>query len=390
MIAIFLIISIIILDFILYRGVKRMFHESRQKFIKLAFIIQAAIALAIVAFAVFQRFISDFRIIAYTYYFFGGIVAIYAPKGVFALFLIFDRKNKMTKFGICASGFFTLLVVWGIIFGRYDFTVEHVEVTSDLLPPSFDGYTIVQLSDIHAGSFHRASHRFQKVVELVNAQNPDLIVMTGDIVNNFADELLPFIPIFAQMNATDGKFAVLGNHDYGGYYRWKSLSDSIINHINIKNNIELMGFVFLDNRSIAITRSADEQIALVGVENWGILKRFPKRADVQKALEPVRHIPFKIIITHDPSLWTEEIKTNTDVALTITGHTHGMQMGIRLGSKRYSPAPLLPRFRQYWGGLYKRDEQYLYINRGLGVIGFPFRIGMPPEITVITLQKVSN
>ena len=388
------IICIIILDLVTVWGVKRGFPQFSSRYgksIQTVFIIQAVLAIVIVLFGQFQRYIGDYRIIALSYYFFGGMTALYIPKLVFSCFLIVckavRKHNKFAKYGFWISATFALLVVWGVLFGRYDFKVEHVEIKSDIIPQSFDGYRIMQLSDIHAGSFAGIAHRFQKAVDLANEQKPDIIVMTGDIVNNYAEELIPFIPIFSQLSAADGKFAVLGNHDYGGYFKWKSPIDSVTNHKNIKSNIELMGFVFLDNEAIVIKRNEYDSIALIGVENWGVLKRFPKRADVQKAMENVRDIPFKVLITHDPSLWTRDIKNLKDVTVTLAGHTHGGQMGVKIGKKRMGPAILLPRFR-YWAGLYKYGEQYLYINRGLGVIGFPARIGMPPEITVITLRNI--
>ena len=399
--SIFVIISIILLDFLTAKGIKSgfpIFSSRNWQKIKYAIIVQAVVAISIALFGVlFQKKISDFRIIALYYYFFGGVAALYAPKSIYALFVIFDWsvakiKNQKSKIKNCRYGFWvslpvTCVVVWGILFGQYNFKVENIEVACSNLPQAFNNYKIVQISDVHTGSFARSSHRFQKVVDLINEQKPDLIVMTGDIVNNFADELIAFIPIFSQLNAHDGKFAVLGNHDYGGYYKWKNPADSVANFNALVGNIEEMGFEFLNNRAVIIQRGDADSIALTGVENWGVLKRFPKRADLNKALNPVRDVQFKVLITHDPSLWAKEVEGKTDIALTLTGHTHGMQMGVKIGDKRYTPAPLFPRFRRHSIGLYKTGEQYLYISRGLGVIGFPARIGMPPEITVITLKN---
>ena len=391
----FVIISIIVLDAITLKGIIRgfpQFFARCRRGLRIAFIVQSAVAAAIVLGGLFQRYVDDYRLIALYYHFFGAVAAIYIPKAAYAALLFADLKIKATsrlrlaKYGLWACMPFVLLVVWGILFGRYNFTVEQVELTSDSLPHDFDGYKIVQLSDIHTGSFAGAAHRFKKAVDLVNEQKPDLIVMTGDIVNNFADELTAFIPVFSQLKAVDGKYAVLGNHDYGGYFKWKNPADSVANINAIKSAIVKMGFVLLNNQATTISRYDTNHIALIGVENWGILKRFPKRADLKKAMEPVNDMPFKIVLAHDPSFWTKEIKDKSDVALTLTGHTHGMQMGVKIGNKRYGPAPLFPRFR-YWAGLYQGGNQYLYVNRGLGVIGFPARIGMPPEITVITLRN---
>jgi len=390
-------IIVIILDFKMVRGLKKVFPRFSSRHwrgIKLAFIIQASLSVAILLFAIFfNRKISDYRFFTWYFYMFGAVCTVYVPKAYIAFFLLVDRFVKLSKnsqhvvakCGYWTSLFVAFLFVWGIVFGRYNFTVEQVEIPLANLPQSFDGYRIVHLSDIHTGSFVGSVHRFQEVTDLINEQMPDLIVMTGDVVNNFADEILPFIPIFSQMKARDGKFAVLGNHDYGGYHDWSNLADSVANFKAIKNNIEQMGFTVLENQSITIERGDSCRIALVGVENWGIFERFPKRADLEKALETVRDVPFRILLTHDPAFWTKFVEGKADIALTLAGHTHGMQLGLKIGNKRYNPL-----FKMRFGflaGLYQTGEQYIYINRGLGVGLFPGRIGMPPEITVITLRK---
>ena len=218
---------------------------------------------------------------------------------------------------------------------------------------------------------------------MINAQNPDLIVFTGDMVNNFAEEAYPLIPIFSQLEAKDGKYAVLGNHDYGGYYDWEEPADSVNNHIDLERCIATMGFVLLNNQAVVIGRDNLNRIALIGVENWGVEEYRPKQGAVESAMWPVSDAPFKILLSHDPSHWVEKIRQKTDITLTLSGHTHGMQMGVKVGKKRFSPARM--RYR-YWAGLYREGRQYLYVNRGLGVVGFPGRIGMPPEITVIRLK----
>jgi predicted MPP superfamily phosphohydrolase len=277
------------------------------------------------------------------------------------------------------------LIVWSILFGRYNYRVETAEIFFDNLPQTFDGYKIVQISDVHAGSYAgKPIRRFEKAVAMINAQHPDIVVFTGDMVNNFSEELTPLVPIFSQLQAKDGKYAVLGNHDYGGYYRWKSVADSTTNQTAIEHYISMMGFVLLKNRAVTLSRDSAEQIALIGVENWGVKKRFPKRADIETAMLPVIDIPFKLLLSHDPAYWEKRIALKADIALTLSGHSHGMQMGVKLGRQRFSPASVSQR---YWAGLYRTDGRYLYVNRGLGVIVFPGRIGMSPEITVITLRK---
>ena len=403
-----IIFLIILLDIVSVRGIQKVFPQScplRSRNIRHAFIIQAATSVVILLIGfIFQKQSSDYRILTCYYYLFGIVTALYMPKSVYALSLLAERgvsmmhrryrrrfgkssresRHLIAKCGFWTSIFFIFVVLWGILFGRYQFTVEPVEIAFDNLPQAFDGYKIVQISDVHAGSFAGSASRLQKVVDLINAQKPDLIVFTGDMVNNFAEELVPLIPIFSQLEARDGKFAVLGNHDYGGYYDWKTPTDSVTNHKAIEIGIGQMEFVVLKNQSVVINRCYAD-IVLMGIENWGIEKKRPKRGTIEMAMDTVRDIPFKVLLTHDPSFWREKVKGKTDIALTLAGHTHGMQMGVKLGKRYYTPAPLLGRRHQ--AGLFQKDKQYLYVNRGLGVIGFPGRIGMLPEITVLTLRK---
>jgi len=404
--------GIIFLDTITLWGVKRTFPEFSShhwRGIRIAFIIQSAVSVvAILSGFILQRHIHDYRMFAWYYYFWGLMGGIYIPKAMFAFLLIFDwvlskfsklyrrqfdkfprgSRRIIAKCGFCISVALIALIVWSIFFERNLYKVDQVEVFIDNLPNAFHGYKIVLISDIHAGSFAKSTERFQKTVDLINQQEPNLIVCAGDYVNNFAEELIPLIPVFSQMNAPDGKFAVLGNHDYGGYHDWDNPADSVANHELIKDAIEQMGFELLNNRSVIVSRYNSDRMALIGVENWGIKKRHTKRGNLEIAMKPVRNIPFKVLLSHDPSFWPIAVEGKTDINLTLSGHTHGMQMGIKLGNKRFSFAPLFGF--PYGTGLYQKGKQYLYVNRGLGVIGFPGRIGMAPEITVITLWKVKS
>ncbi len=398
----------IVLDIVTAKGIIATFPQfgvRRKRSIRTAFLIQALFASVIVLSGFFlSGNVRDYRMYAVYYYLFGLTLAIYLPKGLFVLFLIFDRlavkakqrrrhgrtlyprksRHIPAKCGIAVCLLFMILVAWGILFGRYNYTIEPVEIRFAELPSAFDGYKIIQFSDVHAGSFFGAANRFRKAVEMINAENPDLIVFTGDMVNNFADEAAPLIPVFSQLKARDGKYAILGNHDYGGYYRWNAPADSVADHAKLENAIESMGFRLLKNQAVTLAKDSVDRVALIGVENWGVEKRHPKRGDLAQAGDSVRDVPFKILLSHDPSHWSEKIAGKTDIALTLSGHTHGMQMGIRFGKYKYSPGELNHR---YWIGLYRAGDQYLYINRGLGVIGYPGRIGMSPEITLITLRK---
>jgi len=215
---------------------------------------------------------------------------------------------------------------------------------------------------------------------LINEQEPDLIFFTGDLVNNFAEETEDWAPVLKKMNAKMGKYSILGNHDYGDYSEWPSPEAKEKNLEEIKAFHKKMGFQLMlnENKSLKVN---DEEIALIGVENWG-KPPFPQHGDLDKAMEGVNPDSFKLLMSHDPSHWDAKVLGKTDINLTFSGHTHGMQFGIeRIGIKW---SPIQYRYPR-WGGLYKESKQFLYVNRGFGYIGFPGRIGMPPEITVVEL-----
>ena len=402
-------LGIIFLDTITPWGLKRTFpHFSprHMRRIRIIFTAHAIVSVTTILFGfIIQRHITDYRYLPWLYYFWGLIGAMYIPKSFYASLLIVDwclsRISKMyrrqfdrfprgsrcilAKYGFFTSAALIVLIAWSIFWGRDNIKVDQVEIYVDHLPRAFNGYKIALISDVHAGSFLNAAERFQKAVDMINEQEPNLIVCTGDIVNNFAGELVSLIPVFSQLKAPNGKYAVLGNHDYGGYSDWDNPTDSIINHQLIKDGIEQMGFTLLNNQSTIISRYNSDHIALIGIENWGVKKRHPKRGNIELAMKQVQNIPFKILLLHDPSYWRMEVKDKIDVTLSLSGHTHGTQVGMKIGQKYVTLAPFfgLP----YGTGLYQTDKQYLYVNRGLGVIGFPGRFGMPPEITVITLWK---
>ena len=402
-------LSIILLDIIAIWGIKKAFpkfYDLYWKGIRRAFVIQIILSLVIVIIgSILEHRTRDYRAFALYYYLIGILATVYLPKGLFALFLLVDwivaaisrRRRRVNdlfprqsrriiaRLGCWASIVFACLVIWGVLFGRYNNTVELVDVIIDDLPPAFNEYKIVQISDIHAGSSAGFTRHFQKAVDLINQQEPSLIVFTGDMVNNFAEEITSLVPVFAQLNARDGKYAVLGNHDYGGYYEWNNPADSVANHEALETAIEQMGFVLLKNQSVVVSRYNLDRMALIGIENYGFNERHPKRGDLEKAMDSVQNVPFKVLLSHDPKFWPEKVEGKTDIALTLSGHTHGMQMGMKLFGIYFSPAPLLG-FR-YGAGLYQTGKQHLYVNRGLGIIGFPGRIGASPEITVITLWK---
>ena len=270
-------------------------------------------------------------------------------------------------------------VLYGVTKGKFNYRIIHEKIHFTNLPASFKGVKIVQISDMHLGSFRKKYEQISKAVEMINEQNPDLILFTGDLVNNFAEETNGWAPVLSKMKAKYGKYSVLGNHDYGDYSEWSSPAEKDRNLLEIKKFHKKIGFRLLLNESEILSING-EKIALVGVENWG-KPPFPQYGDLKKACEIVNVKHFKILLSHDPSHW-EAVLKDTDIDLTFSGHTHGMQFGIERAGIKWSPIQYrYPR----WGGLYKENNQYLYVNRGFGYHGFPGRIGMPPEITVVEL-----
>ncbi len=343
------------------------------------------------------------------YYFLVGLLILfYIPKLLIAVFLLLDdilslvsyfvvqplRKNPpqvfqryrlFTKTGFILSILPFVAILYGIIFGRFDFRIKEHTLAFRQLPDAFDGFRIVHISDIHTGSFYGHKKRLEKALELVSAADADLIVFTGDLVNNYAGELEGWDSSFKETGARYGKYAVLGNHDYGDYSRWNSPEEKQQNFEAIKKFLERTGFVLLNNAHAVLVLDNDS-LAILGVENWGS-PPFAQYGDLEAALDGIHNIAFKMLLSHDPVHWNAEVTGKTDIALTLSGHTHAMQFGIRLGRFKWSPSKYL---FPYWSGLYQLEDQYLHVNQGLGFIGFPGRIGMPPEITVLILRKDSD
>lgn len=291
-----------------------------------------------------------------------------------------ERRKFISTTALAAAGIFSLLAIDGIIFGKYRHTVRKVKLRFKNLPESFKGYKIVQISDVHSGSFFNPQ-KLQKAIDLINEQDADVVLFTGDMVNNYADEFKPFIPLFKNIKAKDGKFSILGNHDYGDYGAWNSREEKAQNIPNLKNYQAEAGFKMLRNENIALEKNG-EKIYLLGVENWGI-KPFPQYGDLNKALVGVPENAIKVLMSHDPTHFDEVVKKHkTHVHLTLSGHTHGMQFGLDLKNIKWSPVKF--KYKK-WADLYESEGKYLYVNRGFGVIAYPGRVGINPEITVIEL-----
>ena len=291
-----------------------------------------------------------------------------------------ERRKFISTTALAAAGIFSLLAIDGIIFGKYRHTVRKVKLRFKNLPENFKGYKIVQISDVHSGSFFNPQ-KLQKAIDLINEQDADVVLFTGDMVNNYADEFKPFIPLFKSIKAKDGKFSILGNHDYGDYGAWNSREEKAQNIPNLKNYQAEAGFKLLRNENIALEKNR-EKIYLLGVENWGI-KPFPQYGDLDKALKGVPEDAIKVLMSHDPTHFDEVVKKHkTHVHLTLSGHTHGMQFGLDLKNIKWSPVKF--KYKK-WADLYESEGKYLYVNRGFGVIAYPGRVGINPEITVIEL-----
>ena len=293
------------------------------------------------------------------------------------------RFLSLIALGIAALPFGALL--YGMYRGKYNFKVLRYQLEFEDLPEAFDGYRITQISDIHSGSFD--NHRkVEYAVDLVNEQESNVIFFTGDMVNNKTDEMKPWAALFAGLEAPDGKFSILGNHDYGDYIDWETEEAK---EANLQALIALqrdMGFDMLLNENRYLEKDG-ERLAVIGVENWG-RGGFKKAGDLKKATSGLREDDFKILLSHDPSHWEDVVLPDpVHYHLTLSGHTHGMQFGIEIpGIVKWSPIKW--RYK-YWAGLYKVKGQLINVNRGFGYLGYPGRVGIWPEITVITLKRKS-
>jgi predicted MPP superfamily phosphohydrolase len=294
-----------------------------------------------------------------------------------------SRSAFLSKMGLVAAGIPLVAFVYGMVRGAYNYQVKRLTLKSPNLPAAFDGYKILQISDLHTGSFP-GPEPLQKAVAMINQQAADLIFFTGDLVNNVASEVIMHQPALSQLKAKDGVYSVLGNHDYGDYVTWNSRQAKTSNLDQLKQAHGQMGWRLLLNETATIHRDG-QRLAVIGVENWSTRMNFPKYGDLAKAYAGAAGAPFKILLSHDPSHWDGEINNRYgDIDLTLSGHTHGMQFGVNIPGFRWSPVQYV--YKQ-WAGLYQKGSQYLYVNTGLGFMGYPGRVGFLPEITVIELKR---
>ena len=290
-----------------------------------------------------------------------------------------SRSDFLTKMGIAVATVPALSLPFGMIYGPYNYTLHRKKVKSPNLPKAFNGLKIAQLSDIHVGSFYDKD-AVLRGVELLMAQKPDVVFFTGDIVNDRAIEMDDYYDVFSKVTAPMGVYSVLGNHDYGDYHKWDSKEEKLENFENVKGIHKKLGWHLLLDEHIYLEKD-NEKIGVIGIENWG--KGFHQFGDMAKAYANC-NAPYKILLSHDPTHWDEQVrKEYQDVDLTLAGHTHGAQIGIETHGFKWSPISL--RYKK-WAGLYKEDNQYLYINRGFGFLAYPGRIGIWPEVTLLELE----
>ncbi|MFM9824735.1 metallophosphoesterase [Flavobacterium sp.] len=402
-----LFVIITIIEIYAFQAVKT-FTKTRWIIFSYALISLTAVLFIFYQFTKFDRSIGQTPMTMITL---GLLLLILIPKLIVTLFLILEdsirliigsrnyfanydkdssflpeRRQFVSKMalGIAAIPFLSLL--YGMTYGKYNYKIIKQKLFFPDLPDAFDGFQITHISDVHSGSFDD-SEKIGYAIDLINQQNSDLILFTGDIVNTHAKEMHPWIKVFNKIQKHEfGKFSVLGNHDYGEYIDWPNNEAKEDNFKAIKNLHQQIGFNLLLNQNFKINKGNDE-IAIVGVENWGL--HFKKAGDLNKAAEGLSKEEFKILMTHDPTHWDAEInKHSKDFHLTLSGHTHGLQFGIEIpGFFKWSPAQYV---YEQWAGLYEKAGKYIYVNRGFGFHAYPGRVGILPEITVITLKKGLN
>lgn len=378
------------------------------------YLVSSLVVYSFIGYAVYRYNLGQ-KVSDYYFFFmsFGLLMLIFMPKLVVAFFHLFDdlihlfrkiatyfirttspetptgtgitRWQFLTRIGWVLAAIPFISILYGIGRGRYQFRTLTERMSFAHLPAWASGLRVVHISDIHIGSFFNNHEAVAEGVARVNALKPDLILFTGDMVNNYAEELEGWEPVLSKLSARYGKFSIMGNHDYGDYVKWSSAEARDANIKRLHRYHDELGFKLLLNENIKFAPDGEsEQIEIIGVENWG-LGGFSQYGKLSKAMDNTDGKRFQILLSHDPSHWDAEVRKDTTIDLTLAGHTHGMQFGVEIpGIVKWSPVKYrYPR----WGGLYTEGLQHLYVNRGFGYIGFPGRVGMAPEITLIELHK---
>ncbi len=407
-------IVLLVTDFFIYQLIARLkYHSPGSRFPAVFKFLQHILILGLLIFSIVWTIrhpsVENDPVSYRNHFTFTAVFAfLYIPKIILVVFyicgelLIFIRRLNHTLFhpdrslsalvrfhirrtfalaGVIIALITLYFIARGILFTRSDFRLREVHVYSPDLPPSFEGFRIVQLSDMHLGSWTRPKD-VEKGLLLARAAKPDLLCLTGDLINVNAAETKPYLKDFSELNAPFGKVAVLGNHDMGDYARFGSRDSSGTDIQRISQFYEQCGFQLLRNRNIRINKGTDS-IAVIGIDNWG-KKKFRRYGKLNKAVQGCETMDFTLLLSHDPTHWREEVLTKKFIDLTLSGHTHGMQMALEINDLRLSPASLIYR---YWAGLFREGNQFLHVNPGFGFLGFPGRIGLRPEISLIILHR---
>jgi uncharacterized protein len=403
----------LLIDWYVFQGIKFLIHSfsaPSQRFLKYTY--WCITILTLIAFLIYHFVNVDAYSKSARMFLLVGVFINYIAKLFFVVFLLIDdfvrliryiaslfssettisegisdhsskisRSDFLVKTAAVAAVVPLVGMSWGIISGAHDYRVRRIKLPLTNLPKAFHGMKIVQVSDIHSGSFWNKTAVMGGVEMLMN-EKPDMVFFTGDIVNNRAEEMADWISVFSKVKAPHGVYSVFGNHDYGDYVAWDSPQQKAKNLIDLAAMQKAMGWKLLMNENKIIEVNG-EQIAVVGIENWGAKARFPKYGKLSEAIKGTENIAIKLLLSHDPSHWQAEVlPLFPDISAMFSGHTHGMQFGVDIPGIKWSPVQYV---YDEWAGLYQQKGQYLYVNRGFGYIGYPGRIGMPPEITTIEL-----
>ncbi len=409
--AAFFIAFFIFVDLYVWQGVKLLIKNSSSTTKKIAFGLYWGYTIGMIAFFAFARFVPH-AVSPLAMRFVGSMAfSIVIVKVLWVVFLLIDDSQRIIRWfgkdilnkdkgvetfavgeGIPRSKFLNYLglgigllflgsSIWGVVKGAHNYVVRRRKLRIKNLPTEFRGLKIVQISDIHCGSFW-SREAVERGVELINKQNADIVFFTGDLVNDTSKEAEPWLEVFGKIKAKEGVFSILGNHDYGDYVQWESSKAKLKNLQEMYDHHLAMGWELLLDENRIIERNG-QKMAIIGVQNWSAKGRFPKYGDLKKALLGTELASVKLLLSHDPSHWREQVLDKTDVDAMFSGHTHGMQFGV--DSKFYKWSPVKYLYKE-WLDLYKEGEQYLYVNRGFGYLGYPGRMGIFPEITVFTLD----
>ena len=407
---IFLIIMIL-LDTYVFQALKVVSQSASPKTKTIIYSIYWVISiLAIIAFLVFVLTGPEFLPKRVRTYLFATVIGLFMGKSISVVFFLVDDIRRLIQWiagklffrntegeeiaadGISRSAFLSWLgltaggtLFASLVYGfgnKYNYDVKRIKLPFDNLPASFKGLKIVHISDIHSGSFSDKNAVIRGIQKILDEQ-PDLILFTGDLVNDQATEMEEYLDVFSRLKAPMGVYSIFGNHDYGDYVSWPingvSKQQNLLNLAKVHEN---MGWRLLMNEHVVLEKNG-EQIALLGIENWSNKARFPKHGKMDLAYAGAEKYPFKILMSHDPSHWEGQVRSQyPDIDLTLSGHTHGMQFGVEIPGFKWSPVQYV--YNQ-WAGLYEKGKQKLYVNRGFGFIGYPGRVGILPEITVIEL-----